>query len=256
MTRTTPVFLLLSILILGGCAQTVKHSPAPTVNITNAELPTNVNRWLNQSLSNQPSMSNEGNKATLIQQGEIYVKDKWLPFTSEATYSNNLDYFLWEASIKIAFGVWVSAEDGHNTFEGWGGAKMWGAIPLGGMRGEKIHLMQASRSLAEIAWNPQLVKTSPNISWKDTGQNSFSATKHIGENSVTVNFELNDANQIVRAAGLRYIDIEGELTEMRWGYKFSDHAQLDEVNIPLKGVATYYKPSGPWEYFRVEITSN
>ncbi|MBU2985634.1 hypothetical protein KO528_09760 [Saccharophagus degradans] len=253
MTRLALRYLLLSVLILSGCSQTTQFEQSHTSDKGTTTLPSNVQRWLAESLPSEPITNKP---AMLEQKGEIYVRDKWLPFNASSRYSKNLENFQWDASIKVAFGVWVNAEDGHNQSEGWGGAKMWGVIPLGGLRGKQVHQMQVSRSLAELAWNPQIVQTTSGITWANTGPSSFSATKKIGEDSVTVNFELNQANEVIRAAGNRFIEVDDTFKEMQWDYKFANHTAINGIKIPLNAVATYYKPEGPWEYFRVTITSN
>lgn len=253
MIRTRLFLFLISILLLGGCAQTKEQPKSTTIKKESEIQSANVKKWLEHTLV---SHSNIQGNLTITQEGHIYTRDKWLPFRSTTTYSDTLSYYQWDANIKVAFGVWVDAEDGHNKDEGWGGARMWKIIPLGSMRGEKVHSMQVSRSLAEIAWKPELVRTSENISWVDTGPNTFSATKHLEKESVTVNFELNDDYQITRAWGLRYLIDEDELRKAQWDYMFSNHSLLNGVKIPLKAVATYHKDDGPWEYLRVDIISN
>jgi len=128
-------------------------------------LPANVRRWLDHSL---PSEASTPKRIINTQEGEIHVRDKWMPFTAETVYERDPFTFVWRARLKMLPGMWVIAEDGHDGEKGWGGSKLWGIIPMGSRRDPEVFRMQLVRSLAELPWMPQFALAITGLEWKDT----------------------------------------------------------------------------------------
>lgn len=215
-------------------------------------LPQNVRRWLDKAV---PVDVGSPNKILNTQQGEMDIRGKWIPFTAQTINQPRPFSFVWKARFKVMPGVWLIAEDGHNAERGWGGAKLWGIIPMGGRNSPEVLRMQVVRSLAELAWNPQFVLTVPGLEWKDTDDTTFEVRSVFEGQEVLVSFELNEENEIIRAFGKRHYDVPDGFVEARWQYEFSDYGEYGGVHIPASAVARYEKPDGVWEYWRGRITS-
>ena len=178
-----------------------------------------------------------------------------MQFTAQTVTQANPFLFVWQAQFKVMPGVWIKAEDGHNSKKGWGGAKLWSLIPMGGRDSLEVFKMQLVRSLAELPWNPQFALFIPNLQWQDIDDATFKVQLILTDIEVSISFELNEEDDVVRAFGRRYYDVPDGFVEADWHYEFSDHQDFAGVRIPASAVATYNKPEGPWEYWRGKITS-
>jgi hypothetical protein len=71
-----------------------------------------------------------------------------------------------------------------------------------------------------------------------------------------LHIEINDQGDFIRAysPSLPY-DVPDGYAEAPWYYEFSDHREFGGVWIPAVAVATFERSDGPWEYFRIRITS-
>lgn len=214
-------------------------------------LPPNVQRWLNVALPDETPLPKA---ISQTQSGEMDIRGNWLAFTAKTHYRVQPFTFTWRARFNVLPGVWLTAEDGHDSTQGWGGAKLWNFIPMGGRRTPEVLAMQLVRSLAELPWYPQLIPALPDLNWADTGETAFRVTANSGGQTAAIDFTLNDANDIIRASARRHYDVPDGFVEADWGYEFSDHRDFDGLRLPAAAVATYNKAEGPWEYWRGHLT--
>jgi hypothetical protein len=189
------------------------------------------------------------------QEGEMEIRGWWVRFSGQTHYRPRPFAFLWKARFNVIPGVWLIAEDAHDSANGSGRARLWGIIPIGGRRGPEVFRMQLVRSLAELVWNPQLALAVPELVWDETGERTFRVRTVFGGQEVSVSFELNEKDEVIRAFGRRPYDVPEGFLEAGWQYRFSDHREFARVRIPATAVATYDKPGGAWEYWRGRITS-
>ncbi len=215
-------------------------------------LPPNVRRWLARSLATDHQVPN---RISNVQEGKINVRGKWLPFTASTVYKQDPISFIWKANLSLNPAIWIIAEDGHDGQKGWGGAKLWGFVPMGGRKGAEVLAMQVVRSLAELPWQPQFAPFMPNLEWTDSGENRFEVRTNIGAESIAVSFELSGDDEIISASAQRYYDVPDGFVKVPWHVTFSDYKLFDDVRMPETAVATYEKQEGPWEYWHGRITS-
>jgi hypothetical protein len=135
-----------------------------------SELPPNARRWIDRCVPIQTPIPDRVRNS---QVGEIDVRGKWMGFTARTVYDRHPFAFRWKANIRIKPGVWAVAEDGHDGKTGWGGAKLWGVVPMGRRKGPEVFNMQLVRSLAELPWMPQIVLGLPDLTWRDTSHTTF-----------------------------------------------------------------------------------
>ena len=222
------------------------------MKINHFTLPENVRRWLDKAI---PSNTPVPNKILNTQVGEMDIRGKWMPFTAQTATQAQPFSFVWQARFKVMPGVWIKAEDGHNSEKGWGGAKLWSIIPMGGRDSLEVFKMQLVRSLAELPWNPQFALAIPNLQWQDIDEKTFNVQLKLTDGAVSVSFELNEHDDVIRTFGKRYYDVPDGFVEADWHYIFSDHRDFEGVRIPASAVATYNKSEGSWEYWRGNIAS-
>jgi hypothetical protein len=217
-----------------------------------ADLPAAACRWLDRVLSGgTPTPSH----VAISQVGTLESNDRWLEFRSEATYRARPLAFEWRARLRIMLGMWAIATDGHSEGDGWGGAKLWGLMSIGGRSGPEVQAMQLIRNLAELAWLPELALADPALRWVDAGEDAFELRADAAEREVVVRFDLDEAGDVVRASSpARPYDVPDGFEDAHWRYDLSAHREFGGVRLPASVIATYELPDGPWEYFRAEVT--
>ena len=179
-----------------------------------------------------------------------------MPFRASGIYCASPLSFEWKARFQMLPGVWILAEDGHRDGEGWGGARLWGIVPMGRRTDPQVLITQVVRNLAELPWLPSFALADGGLTWADAGRNAFEVRSQAAGRDVMVRFEINHAGDVIRAwSPARPYDVPGGYAEAPWGYAFSDHQELGGMRVPATAVATFEKDDGPWEYFRVRITS-
>ena len=221
------------------------------MTIARSSLPLNVRRWLDRALASETRIPR---RIIQAQEGEIQVRDRWMPFTAETVYESDPFTFKWRARLKMLPGMWTVAEAGHDGETGWGGAKLWRIIPMGGRTGPEVFRMQVLRSLSELPWMPQFALAIPGLEWSMTGDASFEVRAVLQKQPFSIAFKLNADNEIVQASSMRHYDVPDGFVEAPWRVEFSDYQDFGSVRIPTSAVATYEKSDGPWTYWKAKVT--
>jgi hypothetical protein len=216
-------------------------------------LPAAAQRWLDKAL---PADYVPPTTINIEQEGSMDIRNGWTPFQASGIYKGSPLSFHWQARFQMGTGFWFLAEDGHQDGKGWGGAKLWGFIPLGKRTDEEVYASQLVRNLGELPWLPGFALTDPNLSWTDLSETTVEVRHSTDDGEIAVRFELNDKDDVIRAySPSRVYDIPRGYAEAPWYYEFSDHQEFDGIWIPGTAVGTFDKSDGPWEYMRVEIKS-
>lgn len=221
--------------------------------VSRDSLPPGARRWLDKAL---PADHVLPSSITIEQEGAMDIRGRWTPFEAIVFYRVSPLSFTWRARLRMLRGVWIVAEDGHQDGEGWGGAKLWGIIPMGKRTGSEVLASQFVRNLGELPWLPSFVLTDPGLKWSDAGDQAFEVRSEAGDREEMVRFEIDDEGDVVRAySPSRFYDVPDGYAEAPWNYEFGDHREFSGVRIPASAVATFEMEDGPSEYFRGSITS-
>ena len=120
----------------------------------------------------------------------------------------------------------------------------------------EVYASQMVRNLGELPMLPTFVLAETNLDWQDLDELSFEVRTTGGEGDFSIQFEINELGDVVRAfSPARPYDVPGGYEEAPWSYTFSDHREFNGVRIPSMAVARFEKQEGPWEYFRARITA-
>jgi len=217
-----------------------------------AALSPNARRWLDACL---PVEAPTPERILNTQEGQIDVRGKWLQFAAETRYDLRSFGYGWRARIAVMPGVWVVAKDGHDGATGWGGAKLWGILPAGGLTGPEVFKMQLMRHFAELPWMPEQALALPGVVWTDRDDGGFELKAEVGGASASVRFDLSSDGDIARASGLRAYDVPDGFVEAPWRCDYSEHTEFSGVRVPARAVSTYEKADGEWTYWRARLTS-
>jgi hypothetical protein len=226
---------------------------SPVNVVSRDSLPASVQNWLNKSL---PLDFQPSTRIQIEQEGTMEIRGRWTSFTSSGLYEASPLSFNWQARLKMLPGVWIKAEDGHREGQGWGGAQLWGFIPMGKRTDSEVLISQVVRNVGELAFLPPFALTDAALRWADAGPNAFEVRMQAADREVKVRFELNEQGDIIRASSpARPYDVPDGYAEAPWRYEFSDHRDFNGVRLPTVAVARFEKEDGPWEYFRGRIIS-
>jgi hypothetical protein len=217
------------------------------------DIPPAAQRWFEHVL---PKNSVIPSRIKIKQEGTMDIRGRLTPFSAEGVYQGSPLSFNWKARLGMLPGVWVVAEDGHADGGGWGGARLWGVLPMGKRTDPEVLAVQLIRNIGELVYLPEFALSSSELTWSDAGEDAFEIRSHAGEREIEVRFELNDQGDIVRASSpSRPYDVPGGYEEAPWHYDFDDHRDFGGIRIPSKAVATYERKDGAWEYFRGQVIS-
>lgn len=216
-----------------------------------ADLPQAAQRWLAQALSDRDGARD---KVRLTQDGEMEVRGRWTTFTAQGVYRANPLVFDWEARLLALPGVWIAAEDGHDGTRGWGGARLWGRIPLGRREDDTVLRSQLVRNLGELPWLPWLALADNGLVWRDLGEDAFEVAATAGSQEAAVRLTVDAAGDVRRAdSAARPYDVPGGYEEAPWRVTYDNHRDFNGARLPETAVMTFDKPDGPWEYMRVRL---
>ncbi len=225
----------------------------PANLVSRAALPVAAQRWLDSALPRDLDLPK---CIEIEQEGSMEIRGQWTPFAAKGIYKASPLSFEWRARFQMLPGVWIVAEDGHLDGQGWGGARLWGIIPMGKRTGPEVLATQLVRNLGELAMLPSFVLSDPALAWSETGESAFEVRCSAGVREAIVRFEIDDQGDVVRAhSPSRPYDVPGGYAEAPWHYAFSDHRDFGGVRIPAAAVATFEKEDGAEEYFRGRITA-
>jgi hypothetical protein len=220
----------------------------PANLVSRASLPNAAQRWLERAL---PRDLDVPSTIQIEQEGSMEIRGQWTPFTAVGTYKASPLSFEWRARLQMIPGVWIVAEDGHRDGQGWGGARLWGIIPMGKRTDPEVLATQLVRNLGELAMLPSFALSDPALAWSEAGEGAFEVRYSVGGQEAVVRFEIDGQGDVVRAfSPSRPYDVPGGYAEASWYYAFSEHRDFGGVWIPAVAVATYEKEDGAWEYLR------
>jgi hypothetical protein len=225
----------------------------PANPVSHASLPSTAQRWLDRALPRDMDLPAS---IQIEQEGTMEIQGRWTPFTAKGIYKAPPLSFEWRARFQMLPGVWIVAEDGHQGGQGWGGARLWGLIPMGKRTGPEVLATQLVRNLAELAFLPSFVLADPALTWTEAGESAFGVRCSAGDREAIVRFEVDEQGDVVRAySPSRPYDVPGGYAEAPWHYAFSEHRDFGGVRLPAAAVATFEKDDGAQEYFRGRITA-
>jgi hypothetical protein len=192
----------------------------------------------------------------VTQTGEMWRKPgaKPLRFHGTEDYAVEEVAFAWRARFPLLGPLALEVRDEFAGGNGRLRVKLLG-VPLQTETGPEIALGQAMRYLAELAWVPQAVAGNDELEWRQTGERQLEVATHVGPARATVELELDEAGDIVRAAGMRpRRGPGGEFQPTSWGGAFSEHTRFGEARLPATAETWWDLPEGRFVYWRGRVT--
>lgn len=191
-----------------------------------------------------------------MQTGEMRRKPgaKPLRFQAAEDFAIEEVAFAWRARFPLLGPLGLEIRDEFAAGSGRLRVKLLG-VPLQTETGPEIALGQAMRYLAELAWVPQAVAGNRGLEWRQTSERQLEVATQVGPARATVELEVDEAGDIVRATGMRpRRGTGGEFQPTPWGGAFTGHTRYGKARLPAAAETWWDLPEGRFVYWRGRVT--
>lgn len=177
----------------------------------------------------------------------------WHPFEAVQHFAVDRPGFLWRAHVgRLAP---LTVVDRFVDGEGGLAVRLFGSVPLVEAGGVALARGQVMRYLAELVWVPDAVRANPELEWREVGDGivEVAAGSGDGRGSVLLYFDRRGRIHTVVAEDRPRME-HGRTVPRRWEGWFSDYRTVGGYYIPRRGEVSWLLDSGPFTYWRGEIT--
>jgi len=164
--------------------------------------------------------------------------------------------FRWQARLRLARFAWVDAEDRLDAEGGYGGARLFGLIPVGSARGPEVTRLQLVRYLAELAFAPLVASRARGLVWSADGDDAFTLAAPGIDADAIVRVTVDEAGDVGSAISPDRPRPNGRTGYLHEPYRleFARHERVSSgERIPLRASGTFETADGDWPYWRFEV---
>lgn len=193
----------------------------------------------------------------LTQTGTMWSKPggRALRFRAVEEFATQEVAFAWRARFAIAGVPLLSVVDRYAAGEGSLEARLFGLLPVMRKRGQVLSEGEALRYLGELPFNPAAMLLNRRLLWRELDDDAVEVSTRVGEATVSLRLEFDAEGDIVRiSTPARPRGEEGNVLRP-WVGEFSRYATVGATRIPTRGEVRWELPSGPFTYWRCEVTS-
>ena len=219
----------------------------------NAHLPELVRSYLARSL---PPGGHVPASVRVLQTGEMWRKPGARPLRFEAVEDFVVDRvaFSWRARFPIVGRLALRVIDEIAAGEGQLRVSVLG-LPLQTQRGPEIAVGEAMRYLAELALVPQAIAANRELEWREVGERAVEVACEVGSTRAAVQWEFDDAGDLVRVTGVRPFLDGKTIVPTPWGGEFGEYASFAGIRVPTFAEVWWELPEGRFVYWRGTVTS-
>ncbi len=217
------------------------------------DLPAPVARYFRHTLKDgQPFVTS----AVVTQQAEFFVNDNWRRLRATQHFNSVPPGFVWDARITMAPLMPADVRDAYLAGRGSMQATMFGVYSLVDQSGmAELNSGALQRYLGEAVWFPTVLLPGHAVAWSAIDDRSALATLVDGETTVSLTFRFDDRDRLVETAGDRYAEQDGAYVLKPWRVACSDHAAMQDIEIPRYCEVMWMGAQGPEPYWRGRVTS-
>lgn len=180
----------------------------------------------------------------------------WLPFVATQEMATTKAGFLWVARQGRGWVPKVKVLDAYAPDTGGILAvRLFGALPIGTLRGPDVDRAEAMRYLAELPWCPDGILSNTDIRWsEERGRVAAVIDTNGGEARVVFTFD--DSGDIVGvdAKDRPAVQPDGSTAYLDWRGSFAGYAKIGPRRVPTEVEVGYDYDTGYGAYFRARIT--
>lgn len=194
--------------------------------------------------------------AHIQQQGEFWMKSKWIPFTAQQYFSAAPPGMIWDADMRMNALLDVRVRDAYVGGQGFMQGKLLALLPIMNEQGHaelKAGAMQ--RYLAEAVWLPTTLLPSENLQWSAIDETrALAMLTHAGL-SVSLEFSFNDRGEIISVytPGRYFREDDGSYVLKPWAGYHRAYEERSGMRIPLEGGVEWHLPNGHLPYCKLKV---
>lgn len=174
-------------------------------------------------------------------------------FTAHEDLATDRVSFAWRAKFPMLGPISLQVIDSYQNENGLLEVRL-GRLPVQRKRGPELSRGEACRYLAELAWAPQAIVANAALEWVDVDESTVEVATLVGTERIGVHLIFDEDGQIARTVAERP-RVEAENAITRWVGEYRDYRDFGGVVVPTRGEVRWELPSGPFTYWRAEITS-
>ena len=181
---------------------------------------------------------------------------RWMDWEGHQSIEPDGLGFRWQARLRLARLAWVDAEDRLDVAGGYGGARLFGVIPVGSARGPEVTRSQLVRNLAELAFAPLAASRARGLVWSADGEDAFTVAALGIDFDAIVRLTVDGAGDVRSAWSPDRPRDHGRAGYLHEPYRleFERHSRLSSgERIPLRASGTFETADGDWPYWRFEV---
>ena len=217
-------------------------------------LPAPVRRYLEYALTDAAPPMHD---AHLVHRGTFRTApDKsWLPINGEQYFSVAIPGFIWNATVRVAPLIRISARDSLVDGRGNMRVKLLSTVTIADASGPQIDQGARLRWLGECAWFPYAF-TAPCLEWSPI-DDSAAEVRLIGNGlPVSAAMTVDGEGRLARLRAQRYRDVGGGRAVLTpWTGVYRQYREFHGVRVPTAVEVTWELDGGPFSYARFEVAS-
>jgi hypothetical protein len=193
--------------------------------------------------------------AVATQEAEFFLNNHWRPLRATQHFATAHPGFVWDARLEMApfppFYVRDAYVDGGGSIQ----ASMLGLHTLVDQSNAKeLDAGALQRFLGEAVWFPTALRPTAALTWTPRDDRSAVATLSDGATRVSLLFEFNADDDVVRISGDRYREDAGSYRLEPWVITCGQHADRGGMRIPISCEVAWAGANGLEPYWRGRIT--
>ena len=194
--------------------------------------------------------------AIVTQQADFFINGGWRPLTATQYFTVTPPGFVWDARIEMAPLMPAHVRDAYVSGRGSMQASMYGLCPIVDVEGApELNSGALQRFLGEAVWFPTALLPSPSVAWSARDDRSAIVTLIDSDTRVSLLFELDQNDDVVRISGDRFKETNGSYVRQPWVIACSEHGDRAGMRIPLFCEVAWAGHGAPEPYWRGRITN-
>ena len=227
--------------------------PARALTAAIDTVPPPAARYLRRAIA-EPS--HRVRSAIATQQAEFFINGAWRPLTATQYFTTDPPGFVWDARIAMAPLLPAQVRDAYVSGRGSMQASFLGLYSIVDLAGTReLNSGALQRFLGEAVWFPTALMPSSTVTWSPHDDRSATVTLTDNGASVSLRFEFNANDDVIRISGDRFKETNGAYVVQPWVIQCSEHVERSGMRIPEACAVAWIGANGEEPYWRGRIAS-
>ena len=227
--------------------------PRRALDVAIDTLPPPAARYLRRAIA-EPS--HRVRSAIATQDAEFFINGGWRPLTATQYFTVDPPGFLWDARIEMAPLLPARVRDAYVSGHGSMQASLYGIYSIVDLAGApQLNSGALQRFLGEAVWFPTVLLPSSMVTWTARDDRSATVTLKDAGTAVSLLFEFDGNDDVVRISGNRFKETNGAYALQRWVIRCSQHVERTGMRVPAACEVAWVGANGEEPYWRGRIAS-